>query len=138
MDWETVHLSVLAVTVVGILAADYRGFAYVSGIRDTLFDRTTRFLHGYIWLGLAGMVLSGVMLVLPIWEYYLSEPAFIIKLGFVGLLIWNGWMIRKLLTHSAQVPYAELPEETKRKLKRSGTLSFIGWVAATAIGFWYL
>jgi hypothetical protein len=137
MDWEVAHLTVLAVTVVGILAADYRGLAYVRGKRDVLYDSTTRFLHSYIWLGLAGMVLSGVMLMLPIWEYYLSQPAFIAKIAFVGLLIWNGWVIRSLMKLGVE-SYAELPQETRRAFLRSGAFSLVGWVAATALGFLYL
>lgn len=138
LELETIHLTTLALSAIVILYSDHMGFAYFRGTRTTLPLSFVTWSHRLVWAGLIGMILSGFFLVLPAWEYYLAEPVFFVKMGFVLTLIVNAFFIGKLSVLTTERAFAELPPELRKTLLVSGALSGIGWVGAAIIGFFFL
>lgn len=74
----------------------------------------------------------------PAREAYLSYGPFLVKMGFVAIIVANAFLIGKLLSLSSERPFAALTEAEKRKLLISGALSGIGWLGALSVALWYL
>ncbi|MGP3928326.1 hypothetical protein [Streptomyces sp. 8N616] len=125
------HLAALIVGLGSVLAVDWFAILWTLG-RRSLEDvlRTACALQMPIWLGLAGLVLSGLFL-----RPDLASPLTLIKLGLVLAVLFNGlyahWLGQRLRhVHTRPVP--------RRLLIQSGiaaTVSQSGWWGATAIGF---
>ena len=135
---KIVHLSILALTALVILFADEQGFAWMRGKVSLLDPRRMRWLHRLMWTGLAGMIVTGLIQFLPAYEYYLAEPAFIMKMCFVGILVLNGILIGRLQSIAAERPFASLSTAEKLPLLASGAISTIGWVSAGLIGYFLI
>jgi len=135
---KIVHLSILALTAIVILFADEQGFAWMRGKVALLDPRRMRRLHALMWTGLAGMIVTGLIQFLPAYEYYLAEPAFIMKMCFVGVLIFNGILIGRFQHVAAERPFASLSTAEKLPLLASGAISTIGWISAALIGYFLI
>jgi hypothetical protein len=138
MELSSVHVAVLVCTALVIAYADHEAFLYIRGEKQTLNKVQTRWLHRGVWLGLSLMIITGVLMVAPAYDYYLGEPAFLIKMLLVGLLIGNGVAIGALTSVAAVTPFRELSKRKKLLLLLSGALSSLGWLGAVAIGFFLL
>jgi hypothetical protein len=138
MELETIHLTSLALTAIVILYSDHKGFQYFRGVVPTLSLSFVTWSHRIVWVGLIGMILSGFFLVMPAWEYYLADPVFLTKMGFVLTLCVNAFFIGKLSQLTTERTFEELPRDLKTTLLVSGALSGIGWVGAAIIGFFFL
>lgn len=138
IELENVHLAVLLITALVIVYNDHEGLAYVRGKREVLNPKVIRWSHRFVWLGFGLMVLTGVALVLPAWEYWLADPTFYVKMGFVVTLLINGVFIGKLSHVAVERPFALLSREEKVVLLTSGALSGIGWLGAAGIGLFVL
>jgi hypothetical protein len=138
IELENIHLAVLELTAVAILYADHQGFAYLTGKTPLLNRRSIVWPHRLIIGGLMLMIVTGIGLTVPTWEYRFSDPVFYVKMGFVLTLVLNGFAIGKLSRVASERPFMELDTETKRTLLISGALSAIGWVGAALIGFFFL
>jgi uncharacterized membrane protein len=138
IELETIHLTALALTAIVILYSDHMGFAYFRGKRLTLPLAFVTWSHRLVWAGLITMILSGFFMVLPAWEYYLEDPVFFVKMGFVLTLVVNAFFIGKLSLLTTERAFAELPLDIKKTLLVSGALSGIGWIGAAIIGFFFL
>lgn len=134
----TFHGLVVLITALVIIYSDHQGFLYFRGKKQTLSPAFITWSHRLVWVGLAIIIISGVLLVLPAWEYRLSQGAFYVKMGFVLVLIMNGLAIGKLSHKASSVPFVALSSEEKKTLLVSGGLSFIGWVSAAVIGIYFL
>lgn len=95
-------------------------------------------LHIFVWIGLLGMIGTGLYMAYPALSYYLAKPAFIAKMLFVAILAINALFIGKLLSVASVRPFAELTAGEKKKLFISGALSSICWVGAATIGLFFL
>ncbi|MBT2369138.1 hypothetical protein J7E88_28435 [Streptomyces sp. ISL-10] len=126
-----VHLGALVLGMGSVLTIDYYGLLWLCGKRtlSQVLDFAAP-LHLLVWTGLAGMVLSGVVLG--------PDPAAAlirVKLALVLLIAING-------VH-AQALHRTLQEQgdegaTRRLLVRLGisaVLSQLGWWGAVGIGF---
>lgn len=132
------HGLLFIATAAVIIYSDHQGFEYFRGKKQTLSAQFVTWSHRLVWLGLALIILTGLALALPAWEYYLTDLAFYMKMSFVAVLIMNGLAIGKLSHKAETTPFAELSPDEKKTLMVSGALSFIGWVSAAAIGFFVL
>ncbi len=137
-EMESVHVAVLLLTAFGILYTDHVGLSYLRGTRELLSKRFITLSHRGVWVGLLLMIATGIVLVLPSWEYRLQDPAFYVKMGFVLVLLVNAHAIGKLSTVAAERPFKSLPSDTQKTLLISGGLSAMGWIGATLIGFFFL
>jgi len=132
------HVTILILVALVILYADHEGFAYFTGKKQTLSAKFIKWSHGLVWTGLAGMIITGVLLALPRWTFLLQEPVFYAKMGFIAVLIVNAFAIGELSVHTTETPFKELPKVKQRVLLVSGALSAIGWLGAAAIGLIFL
>jgi hypothetical protein len=134
----SLHVPVLLATIVVILYSDYQAWLYFSGKKKTLSPKFTFWSHRLIWVGLGGMILSGMALIAPAWQFYASDPVFYIKMWFVLVLVINAVVIGRLMlvvnTHSCK----ELAPALKKTLLISGFLSGVSWVGAMSIGYFFL
>ncbi len=137
-ELENIHLAVLILTALVIVYNDHEGLAYMRGKRGVLNPKVIQWSHRLVWLGFGLMVLTGFFLVLPAWEYWLADPAFYVKMGFVVTLLINGFFIGKLSHIATERPFALLTGEEKRMLLVSGALSGIGWLGAASMGLFVL
>jgi hypothetical protein len=138
MEFETLHLTALALTVLVIFYADHEGFQYFRGKKPLLSKKSVTWAHRLVWTGLILMILSGIGLVLPQWEYTLQEPSFYVKMGFVLVLVMNSFVIGKLAHVAVDRRFDELSSDIQKTLIVSGVLSGVGWVGAAIIGFFFL
>ena len=125
------HLASLVLGFGAVLAVDWVALLWVLRQRE-LADllRAAANAHLPIWLGYAGLVLSGMLL-----EPDLSSGATRVKLGLVLLIGWNG-----ALAMTLQTPLARLsdPASERRVLLVAGVcagVSQVGWWGAMVLGF---
>lgn len=127
-----VHVVALIVGLGSVLAVDWFALLWLLG-RRRLADvlHTACGLQVPIWLGLTGLVVTGLFL-----NPDLTSPLTLVKLGLVLVITFNGlfahWLGQCLARYrdDAQVP--------RPLLIRSGmaaTVSQLGWWGATLIGF---
>ena len=136
MEIVTLHLTILAVTALVILYADHVAFSYFRGTRPVLDARLVWRLHTAVWVGLIGMIGTGVWMAYPGLSVLLAYPPFLIKMGFVGVLVLNSLFITSLIGVATTTPYAQLTLRQKAPLILSGALSTIGWLGAATMGFY--
>jgi fermentation-respiration switch protein FrsA (DUF1100 family) len=132
------HLPVLAFTALAIVYADHQGLMYFLGKTQTLSRIPTHRIHVLVWAGLVGMLVTGVALLAPQWEFMLQRPEFYFKMCLVAVLIVNAVAIGKLQHIATERPFTLLTPEERYSLILSGALSGIGWVGAAIIGFFFL
>ena len=134
-----IHLGTFALLVPLILFADHQGFEWLTGHKETLHPKTIGFVHNLTGAGLALMILSGLFLAWPIRDALFTNTAFLVKMGFVLLLIVNSYFIGKLMHTATERPFKSLSDSEKLPLFISGALSTIGWagafIAALYMGF---
>ncbi|WP_250281039.1 MULTISPECIES: hypothetical protein [unclassified Frankia] len=125
-----VHLASLVAGFGAVLAIDFFALLWLSGRRSFPdIIRVADGLHLLIWAGLAGLVLSGVLL-----HPDLSTPITRVKIGLVLLIALNGLHIQAVqhrLERSATVA-------SRMLLARSvisNLLSQAGWWGAMGIGY---
>jgi len=138
LELENIHLAILIITAVIILYSDHEGFNYMTGKKVVLSGRTIQWSHRLVWAGLILMVVTGVVLVVDSWAYYLQDPIFYVKIGFVLTLVVNALAIGKLSKIASERAFFELSGEEKRTLVLSGALSALGWLGAAGIGLFFL
>ncbi len=134
----TLHLFFLAISAVFVLAADAHAFAYLRGTPPLLPGRRMGLISAGVWTGIIGLVVSGAFLFWPDRDFYLVEPAFLVKMAFVAALIVNGLAVIAVTKRAASVPFASLSPVWKVAMIISGGISSAGWIGAASIGFLWL
>jgi hypothetical protein len=129
-----VHLAALVVGFGAVLVADYHGLLWLLGRRSLReLVRVTKLLHFPIWIGLVGLVASGVFLN-PDLDLFRTR----IKLVLVAVATVNGlWVARlsrHLDAHDHDHPETLRPSLLYRVLF-AGFVSQVAWWGATLIGF---
>ena len=127
------HIALVFYSFGVIFFADKEAFAWMRGLKQTLDARHLTLLHALMWLGLAGLIASGLSLFLPMANYLLHEPLFIMKLLLVAILIVNALLIGRLLHIATTRPFASLTGDEKLALFASGATSVVGWVGSVVI-----
>ncbi|MGH8868927.1 MAG: hypothetical protein ACRDYU_13135 [Actinomycetes bacterium] len=125
------HLASLVVGLGAVMVVDLVGLLWLLGRRSILdVARVVDLGHLAIWVGLAGLVLSGVLL-----HPDLSSPLVWLKLFLVLAVGLNGLhahAIRQLL-HRLAAPTP--PRGLVARVLVAGLLSQAGWWGATLVGF---
>jgi hypothetical protein len=133
----TLHLISLAFVFVVIVCADTQAFSWMSGRKETLDAERLHVYHGLMWLGLALMIGTGLMLFWPAREYLIGNPVFLAKMAFVVVLIGNGFIIGNLMEIAKTRPYKSLTSREKIPIFLSGAVSTIAWISAAGIAFFF-
>jgi uncharacterized membrane protein len=127
------HLLPLLVAGGAALTADRATLRAVRGSAD---DRSRQLrdlarVHAVVLGGLALSFVSGVLLFLSDVDEYLGSPIFWVKLGFVGLLLLNGFMMTR-----TEKALASGGDETALwgRLRTISVLSLALWTTTTLVG----
>ncbi len=137
IEFEALHLAALAFSAVVILVADHEGWRYIRGLVPTLSLARVTWLHRLVWLGLAVMIGSGLLLVRNEPDV-LEEAAFLVKMLMVLGLVVNGVFIGRLSEVATRVPFLDLTQRERLPIFVSGAISTACWVGAAVIGFFFL
>lgn len=134
------HLLVLAFVAWTVLLADHMGFNWIRGKVRTLDAKQVEKLHKRTWYGLAGMIVTGLILFWPAKDYILaySLPQFVMKMSFVAALVFNGLVIGSLQKIALTKPYRELSLGEKTPLILSGGISTLSWLGAAIMALFLL
>ncbi len=136
-----VHLAALVLGLGSVLAIDWFGMRWMLG-KTSLEDMLsiTAALTLPIWLGLAGLVASGVVL-----RPTLSNPLVVLKLALVAIVAINGVHARALHRAFVRLPHTARRGHRRRRLRpeqrllmramASGAISQFCWWSAAIIGF---
>ena len=125
-----IHLITLGTVAVYIFISEKQGFAWIRGTKYTLDPTLLKKYHTYIFIGLAGMIMSGLVLFWPERHVLLTTPAFIIKMICVLALIINAFAIESLMGIPTTRPYLSITQREKMRLFTSGTISLMSWIGA--------
>lgn len=125
-----VHLGTLALTFLVILYSDHEAFQYITGKQPVLDRKKTMFLHTLVWIGLLGMIGSGLWMAWPNLGVLFSVTGFQIKMAFVALLVVNAIFIGYLMDIAFEKPFKELSKGKQLILLFSGAVSTVGWLGA--------
>jgi hypothetical protein len=130
-----IHSFILFMTLAVVVFADLQGLRWVLGWVPTLSARVVRFLHLVVYLGLGGMIATGLSMFVRDSEYLLSNPIFLVKMMFVSALVINSFLIGAHIKVASEKPFAGLSRREKTKLIVSGAVSGLCWVGAMLLGF---
>ena len=127
------HLVFLAMSFGAVLAVELQGLGLL--VRLSSVERLVHVAAGLdplIWLGLAGMAASGVIL-----GPHLDRPLTIVKLMAVLVVAINGLWARDLVRALRDLPtdIRRLPGSLVRRAARVSLVSQAGWWTAVIIGF---
>lgn len=127
-----VHLASLVIGFGGVLMGDYlvlRWLAGRSSFAEALHGMNR--LHTPIWIGLAGLIVSGAVL-----EPNLASNLTRTKLALVLILTLNGLQARVLSRRLAHHTSTPLTTRLLLWAAVSGLVSQFSWWGAILIGFW--
>jgi hypothetical protein len=130
-----IHELILFITLAVVVFADLQGLRWVLGWVPTLSARIVRVLHFVVYLGLGGMVVTGLTMFSRDSAYLLSNPVFLVKMVFVAALIANSFLIGAHIQVASEKPFAQLSSGGKKKLIVSGIVSGVCWISAMLLGF---
>ena len=136
MSLLTFHIGATFFSVGMILLADKEAFAWMRGTKSTLHAKRMLLYHRLMWVGLLSLIFSGFLMFLPMSAYLLSQPLFIMKLLFVGILVVNAVLIGRLMHIAPNHTYASLTWKDKMPLFTSGAISVFSWAGAIAIALY--
>lgn len=126
-----VHLASLVLGFGSVLAVDWVAALWVMH-RRSLSDvlRTASNAHGPIWMGYAGLVLSGVLL-----EPDLGNPSTQVKIALVVLIGWNGVLATLVHRQLSMSAGTVVPGRQLLTSVGAATVSQLGWWGAMLLGF---
>lgn len=132
------HFAVLAFVAWTVFQADHLGFDWIRGKTRTLDGSKVSKLHRATWIGLAGMIMTGLLLFWPMREFLLTQPPFYVKMAFVAALLINGAVIGRLQKVATSKAYSELTAKEKLPLIISGAVSTVSWTGAAVVAFFLI
>lgn len=96
-----------------------------------------RFLSRIIWIGLAGLIITGLGLYLADPADYNNAPKFLVKMIIIAVILINGIVLNFYI--SPRLTDIEFPGKTRlRSFRRiafaSGAISFTSWYSALILG----
>lgn len=136
MPLINVHIGLMFFSVGIIFLADKEAFAWLRGRKETLNVRRLNTYHFLMWVGLLGLIGTGVWMSVPMYAYLLSQPLFIIKLLFVGILFVNAILVGRLMHVALVKPFRTLSWSEKMPLFLSGALSAFSWFSVIGIAYY--
>ncbi len=126
----TVHLTILSLTVLVIIFTDINGLLWVLGKKERLPRNLFTWLHRLVWMGLLGMIVTGVYMALPYLKPLAMQTLFQGKMFFVLILLINAFLIGKHMSLAFENSFSELSKKEKIKLFLSGAISTGSWICA--------
>ncbi len=128
------HVGAIVLTVLFVLYADEQGIQWMLGKKKTLDKRRIEILHAIVGVGISLIILAGGLIAIPRLDYLLTNTTFLIKMGFVGVLVINAFFIGTLVRLASEKSFRELSLKERVPVLLSGALSVMGWVGAIMCG----
>lgn len=124
------HLTILALTALVIIFTDFNGLLWLLGKKKTLPKKLFMWLHRAVWVGLFGMIATGVAMSYTYISALSMNQLFQGKMFFVLLLLINAYLIGRHMELAFEKSFAELTKKEKTQLILSGLISTGSWVGA--------
>jgi hypothetical protein len=126
-----VHLAALVLGMGAVLSLDWFGLMWMLGRQDLLaLVRAAQVAHTPIWLGLAGLSVSGVLLAPDT-----SAPLTMVKLVAVLVVALNGLSAATVQRRLLALGGGKPPRRLLLTAVLVATVSQAGWWTATLVGF---
>ena len=129
----TVHILSLLFAVCIMALADKEVFAWLRGKKETLIEKRMYLYHILMWEALFALIGSGILLALPRLSYLITQPLFVIKMLFVGILFVNAIILGRLMPVTSERGFSSLSKEEKMSVYMSGVISAFSWIATTLV-----
>ena len=129
------HIALVGFVAGLLIIADKEALSWFTGKRQTLEPERLRLYHKLTWAGLVSLGGTGFILVYPYRLYLLTEPLFIAKLFFVGVLFVNALLIGRLQHLATTHAFSSLSLSQKIPLFISGAASLYCWLGAAFLGY---
>jgi len=126
----TVHLTILGITALVIIFTDINGLLWLLGKKKTLPKKLFVWLHRFVWLGLFGMIATGIAMSYTYISALSLNKLFQGKMFFVLILIINAYLIGRHMELAFEKSFKELTKAEKTKLILSGLISTGSWIGA--------
>lgn len=123
-----IHIASMIITIAIVLVADTMGLLWWRGKVAILPALAMKTLHWMVFVGLVVSITTGALMASTGLSYLFSQPAFVIKLGFVLTLLINSFVIHRHLSLATTQSYYDLPDKSKRTLILSGAISTTSWI----------
>ena len=124
----SIHITSMIITIATVLVADTMGLLWWRGKVAILPALAMKTLHWMVFVGLVVSITTGALMASTGLSYLFSQPAFVIKLGFVLTLLINSFVIHRHLSLATTQSYYDLPDKSKRTLILSGAISTTSWI----------
>lgn len=128
------HILAIIMTGAVVIYSDEQGLMWVLGKKETLDRRRLEILHTIVGVGISLIILTGGLIALPRISRFIHDPVFIIKMGFVLVLIVNAFFVGQLMHTASEKSFASLKKKERLPLSISGAVSVIGWLGAITCG----
>jgi hypothetical protein len=130
---STIHVAAVFFSFGIILLADKQAFSWMRGKQLTLNARLLYFYHRLTWAGLFVLIATGTIMFWPRADYLLTQPLFIMKMLFVGILLVNAVLINRFMQTATTRPFSSLSGKEIAPLIASGAISTTAWVGAVLV-----
>jgi hypothetical protein len=127
---KSIHGPLAGLTFVLVILSDLYASTWVVGWQKKLNSKILKFLHIVVYVGLGGLILTGLSMVVLNSEEFLTNIYFWIKMFFVAVLFWNAGRIGKEMDLPVGKSFTELSFEQKKHSVVVGITSIISWVSA--------
>jgi len=127
------HLGILLITFLVILYTDFNALLWLLGKKEKLSEPLFKKLHIAVSLGLAGMIITGIIQLLPLREWLFTNQLFGLKMFFVGVLVINSFLVGRHMKLACNNSFNELSNIEKRTLAMSGLVSTASWIGAFVV-----
>jgi hypothetical protein len=126
---KSVHGPLAGVSFLMVTISDFYGLLWVWGKLSMLNLRVLVWLHRIVFVGLGGLILTGLTMVFLNSADYLTNLQFWAKMFFVAVLFWNSFRIGKELNIPSQKTFQELTVLEKRNMLIIGGTSIVAWIS---------
>lgn len=128
-----IHLFFVLFSFFWIIRSDWYGLTWIRGIRTLLENEKLDVFHTRVWVGLVGIIVTGLLLVAQRTEL-LTNFFFWFKMCFVGVLLVNSFFINKEMILARTTPFVKLSRKQKTYIFLVGAISTISWISAFILG----
>jgi len=129
------HVVCVILTIPVVFYSDVIGHAWFVGKKPLLDKKLIVTLHRLVWVGLFGMVVTGVIMIADKSAEFFAKPAFQVKMACVIALIINSFVIEKVMAVATEKKYATLTTRERLFIMTSGAVSIVGWLGALLCAF---
>ena len=128
------HLLAVGATLLLVFYADSRAMRWIRTPGIRMNRRTVAFLHHGVSTGLAVIITTGALLLIPLADFIFKNPVFIVKMGAVGALIINSIFLDILSKKAITRSFDSLSPRERMHFLLAGGVSVLGWLTALGGG----